>query len=361
MQLRRPEAAAEHVARAEQLCRDRADRAKLSAVIGTRAGLCFQLGRYLEALEAYKEGYDLALEFENRSGEASSALGMAQTLKELKRPKEALDWFTTARRLFQITGEAFWEFQALKHIVDLSEASAPEEAYVRALKDAVALGLSVKASAGQLVPLLAKQTQLNDRQGRTAEATRDFDNALELVREAGNRQLESALLSNRGAHLADAGLYPEAMTWLDKALRLAVEIGDAEGAEIAATNLDRLYSKLAARRMAGHETPMPATAADKNEAALAADRAGSEAPKGSSGDDRPTESDSFDAMPKAIERVVLAFLREPPEGIDHKTWAERLGKVSAAFARRPAGRGPSARDAGSRRRPDATAHPQRDT
>src|SRR5262249_1734538 len=133
VQLGRPEEAAEHVARAEQLCRDRPDRAKLSAVIGTRAGLCFLLGRYPEALEAYKEAYDLALEFENRSGAASSALGRAQTLKELRRPQEALDAFRTARQLFQISGEAFWEFQALKHIVDLSEAAAPEEAYGRAL------------------------------------------------------------------------------------------------------------------------------------------------------------------------------------------------------------------------------------
>src|SRR5262249_55532584 len=171
----------------------------------------------------------------------------------------------------------------------------------------------------------------HDRQGRAAEAMRDFDNALELAREAGNRQLECVLLGNRGAHLAEAGRDAEAMTWQDKALRLAGEVGDAEGAGIAAADLATVYGKLTARRLARHETSMPAGAANQSEAALAADPAGSEAPKEWSDEDRPAESHAFDAMSKAIQRVVFAFLRQTPEGIEPETWAKRLAEVTAAF------------------------------
>ena len=319
------------MARAEQLCRDRADRVKLSAVIGTRAGLCFLLGKYPEALEAYKEAYDLALEFENRSGAASSAFRSAQTLDKLRRPQEALDAFRTARELFQIAGEAFWEFQALRHIVDLSEAAAPAGAYGRALEDAVALGLSVGAEAGELIPLHAKLTQLRDRQGRVAEATREFENALDLARKAGNRQLECVLLGNRGAHLADAGRDAEAVTWLEKALRFAVEVGDGVGAEIAATNLDRVYCKETARRLARQEILLPAAVADKSGTALAADPAGAKAPIEEPDEDSAARSRAFDARQNVIQRVVSAFLRQTPEDVEAEIWTERLAKVTAAF------------------------------
>ncbi len=313
-----PKAAVEHVARAEHLCRERADRQKLSAVMGTRAGLNFHLGKYAEALETYEETYDLALEFENKASAASSLLGKAHALTELGRSEEALEAYRSARRLYQIVGETFAEFQALKHIVEL----AGNGAAVGTLEDAVALGLSVGADDGQLIPLLAKLSQSHDREGRTTEADRDFETALDLARRSGNQELESVLLGNRGAHLAEAGRKTEAVTWLDRALRFSVEIGDAEGAEVAAKNLDAVYRKMIVRRLAGQEPAPQPTLDHQSETTTDTEKLV---------ENGPPESAESNAKLSAIQRIVFGFVRTASDDAAAESIAERLGRVVASF------------------------------
>jgi CHAT domain-containing protein/tetratricopeptide (TPR) repeat protein len=319
------EAAYRHVDRAERLCRERADRGKLSAVLGTRGGLYLLTGDHAKALEAYDESYRLALEFENRASAASSAFGKARALAELGRTKEALIAYQKARSLFQGAGEAFWEFQALKEVADL----VGEEAEGGTLEDAVSLGLSVDASAEQLIPLLVKLSHSHDRQGRTAEAERDIVSALDMAKKAGRQELESILLGNRGANLAQLGRDTEATRWLDRALRFAVEIGDTEGAEVAAKNLQAIYLKNSARRLVGQEPAPPQSVVDQS--APLADQ-------GTAPPSEPPEQAELpyiarpDAGTGAIQRIALGILRSMPDRHEADVYARRIGKVSAVLA-----------------------------
>jgi CHAT domain-containing protein len=311
----------------ETQVRERGDREALAGLLGTQATLSLRRGQPDRALSHYKESFSLAEEFENRHGSAASAYGIASILKDQGKATEALSWLRRSRAIYQSVGDRFWEFQCLRNINDLLKSEGGNKERIDSLVDAVSLGAAMQARASELLPLMASLAVQRINSGQYVDANDELQAGLKLARESGERLLEGFFIGNLGSVHAMTNRLPEARVCLESALEIAVEVGDREGAETAATNLHRLSTKAAV------EGNAPAVAFD--EAVSAGEPLGT--PASETTPDVPLSASEGDVrFPTAIRPdmympVVESNVAHPPRGWDPEKWAKELARLMASF------------------------------
>ena len=229
----------------ERQARERGDRESLAAILGTQALLSLRRVQPDRALPLYEESFSLAEEFENRLASAASAFGIASIFEDQGNIPEALYWLRRSREIYQSLADRFWEFQCLRKIVDLSKREDESKERANSLVDAISLGASIQARASELLPLMASLASQRINSGQYDDAKDELQAGLNLARESGERLLEGLFICNLGSVNAMTNRLPEARACFESALEIAVEAGDREGAETAATNLHRLTTRAA--------------------------------------------------------------------------------------------------------------------
>lgn len=120
---------------------------------------------------------------------------------------------------------------------------------------------------------------------------------------------------------------PEARACFDSSLQIAVEIGDREGAETAATNLHRLSTKAT---VAGNEPAVPF-----DEAVSARELRGTSASETTRDVDHSASEGDVGFLtairPDMYMPVVEFYVAHPPRGWDPEKWAKQLARLTASF------------------------------
>ena len=317
------------LALAERNVRDRGDRASLASILGTQASMRDRRGQPEAALHLYKESFSLAEEFENRPGSAASAFGIASIYEVQGNIPEALFWLRRSRAIYQPQGDRFWEFQCLRRIINLLKGEDNSQERTSLLIDAVSVGASLPARASELLPLMASLAGQRINSGKYDDAKDELQAGLNLARESGERLLEGFFICNLGSVHAMTDRLREASECFESALDIAVEVGDREGAETAATNLHRLSARTAvsnAARPAAFEAPVP-------DEQLGAPQESVSVPDAEADDFANAGLDAFvfAVRPETYLEVVENGLAHLPHGHDPAEWAGQLGRMMATF------------------------------
>ncbi|MFI5200834.1 MAG: tetratricopeptide repeat protein, partial [Candidatus Kapaibacterium sp.] len=81
-------------------------------------------------------------------------------------------------------------------------------------------------------------------EGRNEEASTEFDLAIRLAQEAGDRKIEQLAMNDRGCIALDTGQYAQAKDYLSKAIQIARESGDRASEALSHYSLGGVHSQL---------------------------------------------------------------------------------------------------------------------
>jgi eukaryotic-like serine/threonine-protein kinase len=177
-------------------------------------------GQPQESLQSLDRANALAIELGNREARANvlQAIGIAHM--RLNRPAEALRHYEQSLAIKREIGDKRGMAASLVQIAEvkrsLGEPKVAEQSYREALK----LRREIRDNAGLSLTLIELASLLDDQFGRPAEALPLLQEALTIVRDTGNRNLEARALNNIGAVYATQARYADAQTNFERALEI---------------------------------------------------------------------------------------------------------------------------------------------
>lgn len=125
-------------------------------------------------------------------------------------------------------------------LLECKLADAPAAAY-----RAVTIGLAAAERARSIdlrAKLLACRASALTNDGKTAEAEREYGNAVALAKQAGDRQLEAESVGNIGYLQYSRGAMADALANLQNAYRLSAQFGDEKDRLEALSNIANVYA-----------------------------------------------------------------------------------------------------------------------
>jgi CHAT domain-containing protein/Tfp pilus assembly protein PilF len=213
--------ALESLHEALRLCRQRGNRGEEARNLGQIALVLTDRGDLQEALDVLRQALAIHREIRNRAGEALTLYYLGLTHWSAGDNERALEYYEQALPLFREVGERSREAQVLRAIgrvhytVGLDDHDdAKGLAYFR---EAARIQRETGDRSG-LIGTLGAMSHLLLRRKDIAGARASAEEALELVREGGDRQLEAHQMWTLGLVRADEGKDDEARTLLLSAM-----------------------------------------------------------------------------------------------------------------------------------------------
>ena len=213
------------------------DRNSKANILTSLAEVYADLGQYQEAIDTYQTARSIWSELDYRTGEASALNGLGQVFAQLGDAERALTLYEEARVIArEVNDGEGYEASILLNVAaaysQLEEYQQAQETYDRILATWEQLE---GESTTQLIVTRKKAATLNNRGhtlralGQDAEALVDYEGALSLWQQVGDRRGEASTLTNIGVSYANLGDATEAFDYYERALPLRQQVGDRRG------------------------------------------------------------------------------------------------------------------------------------
>ncbi len=194
------------------------------------------VGRWDEALDAYRQALDLAQDLGDRQAQARSQTATGELLRKRGRYDEASQWLARARAGFEALGDEAGVGLTLHYAGSLAAQQGNTDA-ARALYGE---SLAIRRKLGdkpQIASLLSNLGIVARLRGEYASAHSLHEEALAIRRELKDRRAVGVSLNNLGFVASEQGNYAEARAWLEEAVALNREVGDKQSTAITLNNL----------------------------------------------------------------------------------------------------------------------------
>ncbi len=212
------------------------DLALMQRIYGGLGEVLNWMGRYSEAVDAYKAMFAAAEAAGNVEAQAAAWHGVSEAQMQQGESRAALESAQQEEEIARQAGlplplaRARWmKAWGLYSLGRTAEALEIAEEVAR-LSDQV-------GDPGQMAHSLNLLGVLYSWAGRSTQADSQFEKALEIFRSTGNRRRAMPLLSNLGANAESRGDYQRALERYQEALEIAREIGNRNGEVVYLSNL----------------------------------------------------------------------------------------------------------------------------
>jgi predicted ATPase len=196
-------------------------------------------GRHRESMAHLQDALRGLRRCGDRSGEGD-ALGNIAHLTLLMGDREAaLRGWEAARAVLRDAGDRVEEANVLANLASLRASLGEVEASLADYEQARALYQATGHSAGEAHTLVGRAS-LRRRAGQLEAAGRDLDAAEALLDEGSQRPLQLAVSRGRAALLAARGRRAEARALLERALEIALELGNPQEVRVTRRQLEQL-------------------------------------------------------------------------------------------------------------------------
>ncbi|ASR37824.1 hypothetical protein BAY61_25650 [Prauserella marina] len=203
------------------------------AVLLNGLGVAYDdIGRFADAIACHGEAVSHYAKADDRKGQAWNLNNLGVVYDNIKCFPEALDCYTRALELFRIMGDERGIGIALNNLGDVYRQSGQYEHASRLLHEA--LEVQRGGSDGAQRMTLCTLGDLHRDSARMNEAVADYETALEINVELGDRWRAATVLMRLGEALAALGRKSRAEACLREALAVLTEFGDPSAEQVKA-------------------------------------------------------------------------------------------------------------------------------
>ncbi|MGH3088459.1 MAG: tetratricopeptide repeat protein, partial [Rubrobacteraceae bacterium] len=214
---------------------------------GDPKGAAHSYRRAVELLQRAYEESEMPKELSAKA-DALTLLG-AMLHRSLDEPKEALDAYEAAARIYRPLGEGARLRKLLMNLAGLLWRTNDPEGSLRNYEEALGLAREHGEKAHEAAALASMGVVHRDM-GDHRRAIRHGKEALELLRELGDPQAEAYVLTSLAASHKEVGHYSSALSCLKRSLRLRREVGDEEGEIGVLHDLAGIYESFGKKELA---------------------------------------------------------------------------------------------------------------
>ena len=229
-------------------------------------------GRTQQSLEHLDKALSLAIQFDNDEARANILQAIGIAYMRLNRPTEALKRYEESLEIKQRLGNKRGMAASYVQMAEVQKTLGNPREAERSYQQALKLRREIGDKSGLSLTLIDLAALYSDTFGRPADALRLLREALTILRDTGNQNLEARAVNNIGSVYMSRGEYSEAQTYFERALELREKAKAPQETADALHNLGETLSK-----MGRYEQALPRylralelrrTAGDKRTAAI---------------------------------------------------------------------------------------------
>ncbi len=179
-----------------------------------------RLGNPQSSLEHLNKALSLAIQLDKDETRANVLQAIGIAYMRLNRPQEALKRYEESLEIKQRLGNKRGMAASYVQIGEVQKSLGNPRAAEQSYRTAEKLRREIGDKGGLSLTLMDLAGLYNDTFGRADEALPLLQEALTILRETGNRNLEARALNNIGAVYGAQGRYSDAQTFYERALEL---------------------------------------------------------------------------------------------------------------------------------------------
>jgi eukaryotic-like serine/threonine-protein kinase len=229
-------------------------------------------GQPQPSLEHLDKALSLAIQLDNDEARANILQAIGIAYMRLNRPTEALRRYEESLGIKQRLGNKRGMAASYVQIAEVQKTLGNPRVSEASYKEALKLRREIGDKSGLSLTLIDLAVLLNDTFGRPADALPLLQEALTILRDTGNQNLEARAVNNIGTVYMQQGDYSNAQTYLERALELREKVKAPQETADILHNLGETLTK-----MGRYEQALPRylraldlrrTAGDKRAAAI---------------------------------------------------------------------------------------------